>query len=270
MRRQQPPLPTTPATERSRLKEEMLLAWNTADVTSINTLSHLFLERGKPETPCFSIPPQGHAVDVRDLSEEQRIDLDEAVVGLIKAMAADSGEAILKYMESRRKVFSPESAAGWRRTLVEHYNFELSSVDVMSDSAVFLASRGAVGNASHWSEVAVKESCCTVWTSSTISAKELRDPSTLSKALFEVFQGYRSWSDNFVSAGSNQLENVSARHEETLIADARVLVEHDAGHLHQRAPYLVRLWYHPDHRRWQPIALLRIDTFDDGPLELTF
>lgn len=243
----------------------MKAEWKQGSLQSIATFTSLHeLASPTAQGECFKVPNEATRLALNDLPSAQQDDLDRAVSGLVKAYAADSPDAVLEYMAARGKRLSNDRMKQYRSLLVEADGLELSLVDSLSDEDVYRQSWTSSQARSHWQELVSGATCWSIWKSTAADLSELRNPMSLADELFEVFQKVRSWTHNFTSDAEDTVATP------ILVADFRLLIQHDSDLKGERAPYLVRFWYNPALDRWQPIVLARIATFPNAPMSIQF
>lgn len=209
------------------------------------------------------------AIDTATLTEPQRADLDAALRGLLQAQQTDKPQKVIDYMAGRGEHVSPSRMEIHRKMLKKSLSLEVLAqrgmdLDSLTDADVYIEqSSHPQPRLSHWSGAVPEHFVTRVWSAGPNDAAGVRRGDGTFAALQSSFLGITTWGHNFQAADGQELEDVLAADGSALVADARVLIEHDKALNNQRAVYLVRFWFNPRCGKWQPIAFARVDMLKD-------
>lgn len=195
----------------------------------------------------------GHGVAHRPLNDAEKADLIDAMSGALAAIAAADPGVLASYMTGRAMKPNPREM---KRVLGE---LDAPSAAATNDPKKLLAAIKELRQAdAHWSALAPGATMVNVW-----KPRSMRNISMVQLGRTESW----IWGNQSVYqplfAGSPTFEQV-CRREPPLLADIRVLIEHDDALDHERSPYFFRFWYSEEPRKWQPLALKLVRTAGEG------
>lgn len=251
-------------------QQDLLRAWNADDASAIEEAGiHELINRG-PSGDCFSVRAhrQDETEDVLDPALLE--DLVQAVGGLLRAVHSDDPAVLVAYMEERGKSPEPRQIERYRKFLIKNAQHlpeqvpELERASAPEILARFWAPSN--GRKSHWAGIVLRQSCWRFWRADATDGAALRQDRNLVESLYSIFPDLRSWSHSFTAGAGREIEDAVLTEESVLVSDWRILIEHDESLGRRRAPYLIRFWYSPFNACWQPIVLVRINTFPQEQL----
>jgi hypothetical protein len=258
-------------TQTDELKAERLIQWNSQAAASMASPELQSVVAGIYDRHCGTVPPGGSPVDGAVLSTEQRDDLIAATVGFLKSYSGGDPGEFLAYMGSRRQELSGPRVRQIRTLLSEEGGRTEQEVNRLSDQDTYKVLWQLLKVNSHWDAIVAESCCIRVFDSGSLSVDNLRDTGALAKDENRVWHSMRSISPNFTPINQQTLEAAyNGAQKSVLVADATIIVQHDAALLKQKAPYLVRLWFNPACKQWQPMLLVQLRSFEGAPTQLLF
>ncbi|QDV72595.1 hypothetical protein [Botrimarina mediterranea] len=171
----------------------------------------------------------GRSVAHRPLTSHEQVDLIDAITGAVTAIGAADPDTLVAYMRDRGLKSASDSSKA------------------ISDIEPHCA--GVVAGATQ----------VYLW-----KPRSLREVSMVQMGRNEswVWGNERIYLPSFT--GNPIFEQVS-RTNPALLADVRVLIEHDDGLGRIRSPYFFRFWYAEDSKQWRPLALKIVWTGNQEP-----
>lgn len=201
----------------------------------------------------------GEAYSFKTLSDASRNDLINTLGGAVAALATGKADALIDYMTDRGMKLD-------RRSLGEA-SAEFGLPPTGSPEKQAFAVWDRVGIEPRWSHWAPGETTIHVWKPRSlrhVSMIQLGRNASWVWGNETVFRSFFTTSPSFEQA---------SRREPTPVADARVLIEHDASLDQERSPYFFRFWYSEKVAAWRPLALKLVRAADDpltNPPQLLF
>jgi hypothetical protein len=258
-------------TQTDELKAERVIQWNSQATVSLASPELRPVVSAIYDRHCGTVPVGGSAIGSTIPSTEQTDDLIEATVGFLKSYAKGESVDLMGYMESRHQELSPSRLREIKTLLTQDGGRTEQEVGALSDKDTYKLIWQLLKVNSHWDAI-VSESCCIrVFDSGSLTADNLRDAGALAKDENRVWHSMRSISPNFTPLSNQTLEAaLNGKARSVLVADATIIVQHDAALLKQKAPYVLRFWFNPGFNQWQPLLLIQMQSFEGAPAQLLF
>lgn len=218
-----------------------------------------------PAEDCKLPPTAGKREALDQLTGRQKDDLYAAISGLAKAYAANDPNAMISYMSDRRQTIRHGQAEFMRGTLATAVGLPKAELDRKTDEQIYSQFWRESKAFPHWDSIVSDFSCIQTWRSTSAAAKVLDD---LAQDDVDLWQRRDSSTLNFTS--DRGLDAELREQGSVLMADAKIIVRHDAELLGAASPYYFRFWYDSTSGRWIPLAMVRIRTFEQAPIALLF
>lgn len=251
------------------VQTERLVEWNSQEVVLLTSSELRDAVAAACQRPCGEAPLGAAPRESDSLPMSQTDDLVDAIVGLLRSYTGDGAMPVIGFMESRNHVLSSSRVERIRGLLAEEGGKDRQQLDDLSDNEVYALMWTTLDVQTHWEGIVADSCCVSIFSSGDLGAANLRDTAALVQPEYQVWRGMRSVSPNFVPRDAQTIES-RIESGPVLIADAKLVLQHDSTLLKQKAPYLIRFWFNPEFDQWQPMLLVQVDVFDGAPSRLMF
>jgi hypothetical protein len=210
------------------------------------------------ENNCTVAPSGSEPLSLGTLSNEQREELYDAVSAFLHAYAQDNPDAVLRMMKSRGLTFSPARVTLLRKALVKSGHSTKETAEAMSSEDVYRLMWTSGPHHSSMSGLIVESSCITLFNATGLPATSLKDYALFTDWVPKVWKGISTLVPNFTQKGT-QFEDIIARASSpVLVADLTLILDNSKTRLSGKTPYLVRLWFNPQEKKWQPLLFAAV------------
>ena len=239
-------------------KLELLAAWEKGEVESLDSRDLAKIVSSITDKGTFPVPENGTKVVLDSLAVETRNDLNNAIVGLLRAYCSElHTTAIIAYMKERNERLDHAQMDQVRIKLHQRLKLSNDDLNAMSDDDVFRLFRGDDVQ-SHWTGIQSKASCVQVWKTSEVLSKDVL--AEFGKEYWSVFPGVSIYHHNF--RPKNSLDDELQNNGSVLVVDVKLLVRLGDKLLNRTAPYFVRFWFCTADKKWHPLQLVRTEAGD--------
>lgn len=211
-----------------------------------------------PAGDCLILPPDASRLSLSDLTEAQKADLNNAVVGLLDVYIKNSPELLFRYMSERGEASSPQQVKVLRQLVSEVRQTSEESLQSLGAEDLLIAYWRGANLDPHWSAVLSTSGCRELWTRSKPPDEALRQ--AIGNVDADVFQNLVRFTHNFQPVTS--LDEVFVKHGTVLFADVKVVILLSPDLHKEPVPYFMRFWFDPDEGVWHPFQLARVDVGD--------
>lgn len=239
-----------PPDRRQIIRRQILSDWDglpsvpLAEAT--NALTRV-IDSADPADEMARLAGGGRAIGFREIDEALRTDLIEAIGEAINAIGSATPEALVTYMDDRG--LKPD-----RRLIAAN----LPPVDGGTPPRQLIAAWDQAGIDPHWEAVVPDAIAMNVY-----RPRSLRHVSLIFLGQTESWV----WGNETIFPtifGTRPTYEQVSRQKPALLADVRVLIEHDETLARERSPYFFRFWYAEDRKKWQPSVLKLVRTEENG------
>lgn len=251
------PAPTAEGVERVRKmyaeQAELLAEWDKGEVESLDSKDLAKIISSISDKGTGAVPQDGTKVDLDSLAAETKNDLNNAIVGLIRAYCSElQTTAVIVYMKERNEVPDKPFIDKVRSELLKQDKLSGDDIKQLSDDDVLRFFHGD-DIQSHWAGIQINESNIHVWKASQFLAeKTIQD---FGREYWAIFPGLTSYSHTF--SPKTSLNDESNNNGSVLIADVKLLIRLDDKLLSKPAPYFIRFWFCTADNKWHPFQLKR-------------
>ncbi|MEX2142819.1 MAG: hypothetical protein WD894_26420 [Pirellulales bacterium] len=248
---------------------DLIAKWNRDPATDIRSDALPTAVQSLPEAECIGLPTGAKAIYSSFLAPAVRRDLDIAVTGFLQATRESKPEGLIAYMRERGQSVNRKYRKFMERALLKR---GMTDVEKLSDEEVYVAgiASSKLGSDTHWRGLVANSSCRQFWDGKHVPLNRMRfdensapgtPPGQLEQAAFlmRILHGNSSNRCNFIS-DTGSLQDAHRDDPEVLLCDLQLIIELDESYSRVKAAYLLRFWFNPRVKKWQPEALMGFAT----------
>ena len=201
---------------------------------------------------CSNVPSERLA-SFDDLNSAQQGDLVSTVAELVSCYLKSDGAALVNYMQTRNEHLSPRFRELAVESLLTSQLIRSEDAGSLSDSEIVAKVWANEGCKTRWHGIAHDAGSICVWRCEGCDPKSMQTLGTSDNRLFHsqavsthLFEP--EWS----------FENAHKQSSGVLMADVKLLIQHDTSAKSERSPYFVRFWYSEADQIWHPFHFIHI------------
>jgi hypothetical protein len=246
-----------------KLAYDLIAKWNRASVVKLDSDQLAAAVESLPEANCIALPDGAEPLDSGALTRQVKQDLNAAVTGFLRATRIGTTDALIEYMRGRSEIVDPKRRAGWLRLQRKRGN---TGLEQLSDEELY---KSIFKPEPHWSGIVVESSCRQLWDGKQVPQKNLgfdtsivdpnMQPGEQALFLLSLFKGTSTSRSSFAST-SGSLQQSHQDDSRVLLCDLQLVIELDEVFSRAKAPYLFRLWFNPEVKKWQLVELVGFST----------
>lgn len=233
---------------------ETLSKWESLSVTpfteSTENLANALRKYASRE--CVDLPPKW-LVPFDDLSPPQQDDLLKTAAELLNCYSKSDGGELVKYMQTRNENLVPKLKLAAIESLVTSQVVEQTEAENLSDLEIIQKAWTNEHCNTGWQAIAHDGGHLCIWRCKGCDPKSMQTLGTTDNRVFHA-----------QAVSTHLFEpkfSFTQAHEDpegVLLADIKVLIQHDDTFKKERSPYFIRFWFSTDDQLWHPFHLVHV------------
>lgn len=255
--------------DRDKLRAEKLLEWEAAPVNSLTETTSMLAGalRDYNRNSCSDVQ-KSLQVSFDQLSPAQLDDLLITTAELLACYYKSDGAELVTYMQSRNERLSTQSRKAAIDSLISSQVVNPADIDAMTDLEIIDKAWKNEHCTTGWKAIAHDAGCLCLWRCKGCDSKSMQ---TLGASDTRIFQAQAV--SNHLFEPEWTFNEAHKQPEGVLIADIKVLIQHDSNLKNERSPYFIRYWYSEADQLWHPFHFVHVragKTTTTSPVSILF
>lgn len=250
-------------------RNEKILEWESLPVVPLTEPAEELVNglRGYPSKECPDVPAK-LLVPFEALSADQNEDLFKTIADLLSCYSKSDGGELVKYMQTRKESLTPEFRQAAIESLIAAQQVDPAQVNELSDLEIIQNAWKNEKCHTGWKAIAHDAGHVCIWRCKGCDPKSMQTLGTSDNRIFHS----QSVSTHLFEPKFT-FDQAHKNPEGVLLADIKVLIEHDDKFKKERSPYFIRFWYSTDDLLWHPFHFVHVrvnETPQAQPVNIMF